>query len=67
MIIGSFLRVARDLYDATYIANGTNYTSSDLIYVSHSQNLNTGTGFYFVRHEDTTCVNPFAAQMYRVA
>ncbi|KII85955.1 glycoside hydrolase family 35 protein [Plicaturopsis crispa FD-325 SS-3] len=51
---GSFLRVSRDLYSADYVANGTNYTSSALIYTSESRNAVTGAGFYFVRHNDST-------------
>ncbi|KDR80837.1 hypothetical protein GALMADRAFT_135938 [Galerina marginata CBS 339.88] len=51
---GLFLRVARDLLGATMISNGTNYTTSNLIHTAELRNLDTGAGFYFVRHNDTT-------------
>ncbi|KAG6854992.1 hypothetical protein C0991_009815, partial [Blastosporella zonata] len=46
---GLFLRVSRDLLGATLIANGTNYTSSDLIHAAELRNLDTGAAFYILR------------------
>ncbi|KAI0074511.1 glycoside hydrolase family 35 protein [Panus rudis PR-1116 ss-1] len=51
---GLFLRVSRDLLGATLIANGTNYTSSSAVHTAELRNLETGTAFYFVRHDDST-------------
>ncbi|KDR78586.1 hypothetical protein GALMADRAFT_244026 [Galerina marginata CBS 339.88] len=51
---GLFLRVARDLLGATLIANGTNYTTSNLIHTAEVRNLNTGAAFYFARHDTST-------------
>jgi hypothetical protein len=51
---GAFLRVSRDLLAATYIGNGTNYTTSTLLFTQELRNEVTGAGFYFVRHSDST-------------
>ena len=51
---GSFLRVSRDLLSATYTGNGTNYTTSNLLFTQELRNTDTGAGFYFVRHSDST-------------
>ncbi|KAF8159357.1 glycoside hydrolase family 35 protein [Crassisporium funariophilum] len=51
---GLFLRVSRDLLGATLLANGTNYTTSALMHTAELRNLNTGAGFYFVRHDAST-------------
>ncbi|KAF4610613.1 hypothetical protein D9613_007145 [Agrocybe pediades] len=51
---GLFLRVSRDLLGATLIANGTNYTTSSLIHTAELRNLDTGSAFYFARHDTST-------------
>ncbi|KAG6811873.1 hypothetical protein H0H92_005449 [Tricholoma furcatifolium] len=51
---GLFLRVSRDLLGATLIANGTNYTSSDLIHTAELRNLDNGAAFYILRQNDST-------------
>ncbi|KAF5316478.1 hypothetical protein D9619_006706 [Psilocybe cf. subviscida] len=51
---GLFLRVSRDLLRSSLIANGTNYTTSSLIHTAELRNLNTGAGFYFMRHDTST-------------
>ena len=51
---GLFLRVSRDLLAANYIANGTNYTTSTELFVQELRNTDTGVGFYFLRHADST-------------
>ncbi|TFK71435.1 glycoside hydrolase family 35 protein [Pluteus cervinus] len=51
---GLFLRISRDLLAANYIANGTNYTTSTLMYAAELRNPATGAGFYFVRHNNSS-------------
>ncbi|KAJ3511125.1 hypothetical protein NLJ89_g4278 [Agrocybe chaxingu] len=51
---GLFLRVARDLLGATLLANGTNYTTSPIMYAAELRNLDNGAAFYFVRHNAST-------------
>ncbi|KAF8972779.1 glycoside hydrolase family 35 protein [Flammula alnicola] len=51
---GLFLRVSRDLLGATLFANGTNYTTSSLIHTAELRNLDTGAGFYIMRHDAST-------------
>jgi hypothetical protein len=53
---GSFLRVSRDLLSAIYVGNGTNFTSSNSLFTQELRNEDTGAGFYFVRHADSTSV-----------
>ncbi|KAJ3760155.1 glycoside hydrolase family 35 protein [Lentinula raphanica] len=50
---GLFLRVSRDLLGALPLGNGTNYTTSTLIHTYETRNLDTGTGFYFLRQNDS--------------
>ncbi|CAK5269747.1 unnamed protein product [Mycena citricolor] len=50
---GAFLRVSRDLLAATLLGNGTNYTTSSLIYTAELRNLDTGAGFYITRQNNT--------------
>ncbi|KAF7299197.1 Beta-galactosidase [Mycena indigotica] len=51
---GLFLRVSRDLLGATLLANGTNYTTTPLMHTAELINLETGAGFYVLRHNDST-------------
>lgn len=54
--IGLFLRASRDLLGANLISNGTNYTSSTLIYATELHNFDTNARFYVLRHNDATYV-----------
>ena len=45
---------------ATLIANGTNYTTTTLIYTSELHNLDTGARFYVARHDSSTYILPSA-------
>lgn len=54
---GLFLRVSRDLLGANLISNGTNYTSSNLIYATELHNFDTDARFYVLRHNDATSRN----------
>ncbi|KAJ3555978.1 hypothetical protein NM688_g2283 [Phlebia brevispora] len=60
---GLFLRVSRDLLSATLIANGTNYTSSSLIHTAELRNLDTGTGFYIIRHNSSPSTENTTTQL----
>ncbi|VDB90655.1 unnamed protein product [Peniophora sp. CBMAI 1063] len=54
---GAFLRVARELTGTTQISNGTNYTSSSLIHTAELRNLESGSAFYVLRHNDSTSLD----------
>ncbi|KAF4569577.1 hypothetical protein EYR40_008555 [Pleurotus pulmonarius] len=51
---GLFLRVSRDLLAANLVANGTNFTTSPIMYAAELRNPQTQAGFYMVRHNDST-------------
>ncbi|KAJ7069972.1 glycoside hydrolase family 35 protein [Mycena amicta] len=51
---GLFLRVSRDLLGASLLANGTTATTSGLMHTAELRNLETGAGFYVLRHNDST-------------
>ncbi|VDB90643.1 unnamed protein product [Peniophora sp. CBMAI 1063] len=51
---GAFLRVARELTGATLISNGTNYTTTSSIHTAELRNLESGSAFYVLRHNDST-------------
>ena len=51
---GLFLRVSRDLLATIQISNGTNYTTSSLVHTAELKNLQSGAGFYVLRHNDAT-------------
>ncbi|KAF8078179.1 glycoside hydrolase family 35 protein [Lyophyllum atratum] len=51
---GLFLRVSRDLLGSTLLANGTNYTTSNLIHTAELRNSVTGAGFYIMRQNAST-------------
>ncbi|KAF7365411.1 Beta-galactosidase [Mycena venus] len=50
---GLFLRVSRDFLAANLLANGTNYTTSNLIHTAELRNPDTGAGFYVTRHDSS--------------
>ncbi|KAK7686364.1 hypothetical protein QCA50_010588 [Cerrena zonata] len=58
---GLFLRVSKDLLSGSLLANGTNYTTSNLIHTSEIRNLDNNAAFYFLRHNDATslALTPF--------
>lgn len=49
-----FLRVASDLRKTDRLASGTNYTSNSAILATELRNPDTLSGFYIVRHNDST-------------
>ena len=51
---GLFLRVSRDLLAASYVANGTSYTTNSAVYTTELRNNDTSAAFYFMRQNDST-------------
>ncbi|KAL1696048.1 glycoside hydrolase family 35 protein [Schizophyllum commune] len=51
---GLFLRVSRELLAASYVANGTSYTTNSAVYTTELRNDDTDAAFYFLRQNDST-------------
>ncbi|ETW78704.1 glycoside hydrolase family 35 protein [Heterobasidion irregulare TC 32-1] len=60
---GLFLRVSRDLLATIQISNGTNYTTSSLVHTAELKNLQSGAGFYVLRHNDATSTDLTTTQL----
>ena len=54
LAVGLFLRVSRDLLSASYVANGTSYTTNSAVYTTELRNNDTSAAFYFMRQNDST-------------
>jgi len=53
-LVGMFFRAARDLTVTEWIGNGTNYTTNAMISATELRNPDTGAGFYFTIHDNST-------------
>ncbi|KAF8645087.1 hypothetical protein AX16_008145 [Volvariella volvacea WC 439] len=63
---GLFLRVSRDLLGSNLLGNGTNYTTSQLIYTAELRHPSTGAAFYFMRHNASTSTELTTTQLKAV-
>ncbi|KAL1742367.1 glycoside hydrolase family 35 protein [Schizophyllum fasciatum] len=60
---GLFLRVSRDLVAASYVANGTSYTTNKAVYTTELRNEETNAAFYFIRQNDSTSLGTETTQL----